>query len=66
MLLQSRNWLRFKLVTGCNENSKTVQDPRMRYYFYRQVSSVPVNEQDIRCSVEPIDHYATGGYSYVL
>jgi hypothetical protein len=34
---------------------------------YRQVSSVPVNEQDIRCSVEPIpDHYATGGYSYCI
>jgi hypothetical protein len=37
----------------------------MRYYFYRQVSSVPVNEQDIRCSVEPPDHYATGGYCII-
>jgi hypothetical protein len=47
---------------------KTVKlsNPRMRYYFYRQVSNVPV-KQDIRCSVEPIpDHYAAGGYSYCI
>jgi len=56
------NWL-----MDVMKNSKTIQDPRMRYYFYRQVSNVPVSEQDIRCSVEPIpDHYAAGGYSYCI
>jgi hypothetical protein len=54
------NWLMDEM-----KNGKSIQDPRLRYYFYRQVSSVPVSEQDIRCSVEPIpDHYAAGGYVY--
>jgi Starch-binding associating with outer membrane len=49
------------------KNSKTVSDPRMRYYFYRQVSSVPVNEQDIRCSVEPApSHYLIGNFTYCI
>jgi Starch-binding associating with outer membrane len=47
------------------KNSKTISDPRMRYYFYRQVSSVPISEQDIRCSVEPApSHYVVGNYTY--
>lgn len=54
------NWLMNEM-----KNGKTVVDPRLRFYFYRQVSTVPVNEQDIRCSVEPIpNHYASGGHVY--
>jgi hypothetical protein len=61
-----RNWLRFKLVTGCNEKVKLCKT-HVCAITSEQVSSVPVNEQDIRCSVEPIpDHYATGGYSYCI
>lgn len=49
------NWLMDVMI-----NKKSVIDPRTRYYFYRQVNDVPVNEQDIRCSVEPIPpHYVT-------
>lgn len=56
------NWL-----LDIMKNSKTVQDPRMRYYFYRQVNAVPVNEQDIRCSVEPApSHYILGNYTYCI
>lgn len=54
------NWLMNEM-----KNGKTAQDPRMRYYFYRQVSSVPVSEQDLRCTVEPAPaHYTAGGYVY--
>jgi hypothetical protein len=54
------NWLMNEM-----KNGKTVQDPRMRFYFYRQVSNTPVSEQDLRCSVEPAPaHYAAGGYVY--
>ncbi|RTY71355.1 SusD/RagB family nutrient-binding outer membrane lipoprotein [Flavobacterium sp. LB2P53] len=54
------NWLMNEM-----KNGKSVQDPRLRFYFYRQVSSVPVSEQDLRCTVEPIpNHYANGGYVY--
>ncbi|RDI58434.1 SusD/RagB family nutrient-binding outer membrane lipoprotein [Flavobacterium glaciei] len=54
------NWLMNEM-----KNGKTTQDPRMRYYFYRQVNTVPVNEQDLRCSVEPAPaHYDAGGHVY--
>lgn len=54
------NWLMNEM-----KNGKTAQDPRMRYYFYRQVSTVPVSEQDLRCTVEPAPaHYVAGGYVY--
>ena len=54
------NWLMNEM-----KNGKPTQDPRMRYYFYRQVNTVPVSEQDLRCSVEPIPaHYAAGGHVY--
>jgi len=56
------NWL-----LDVMRNEKSVQDPRMRYYFYRQVNDVPVSEQDLRCSVEPAPpHYVTGGYTYCI
>jgi hypothetical protein len=54
------NWL-----MNIMKNEKSIQDPRMRYYFYRQVNDTPVNEQDIRCSVEPAPtHYITGNHVY--
>jgi hypothetical protein len=54
------NWLMNQM-----KNTKSVVDPRMRYYFYRQVDDVPVSEQDLRCSVEPIPaHYAAGNHVY--
>jgi hypothetical protein len=54
------NWLMQEM-----KNGKTVRDPRLRFYFYRQVSSVPVSEQDLRCSVEPAPvHYVAGNYVY--
>ena len=54
------NWLMQEM-----KNGKSVRDPRLRYYFYRQVSTVPVSEQDLRCTVEPApNHYAAGNYVY--
>lgn len=54
------NWLMNEM-----KNGKSIQDPRMRFYFYRQVNTVPVSEQDLRCTVEPAPaHYAAGGYVY--
>jgi len=56
------NWL-----MNVMKNGKSIRDPRMRYYFYRQVSVVVQNEQDTRCSVEPIPaHYFTGGHTYCI
>ncbi|MDP2159101.1 MAG: SusD/RagB family nutrient-binding outer membrane lipoprotein, partial [Flavobacterium sp.] len=54
------NWLMNQM-----KNTKSVVDPRMRFYFYRQVNDVPVSEQDLRCTVEPIPaHYAAGNHVY--
>ena len=54
------NWLMDQMI-----NKKSVIDPRTRFYFYRQVNDVPVNEQDIRCSIEPIPpHYVTFGTTF--
>ncbi|MEM0938364.1 MAG: SusD/RagB family nutrient-binding outer membrane lipoprotein [Bacteroidota bacterium] len=40
-------------------------DARMLYYFYRQASEVPVDEQLITCSVEaPPQHYVIGDEVY--
>lgn len=45
-------------------------DPRIRYYFYRQVSAVPgeeidPNEQLLTCSLENApQHYIDGGYTF--
>lgn len=44
------------------KNDKPLQDPRMRYYFYRQVSDVESNVNaagdEMRCTIEPIPpHY---------
>lgn len=54
------NWL-----LNVMKNEKSIQDPRMRYYFYRQVNDTPVNEQNLRCSIEPIPaHYLAGGHVF--
>lgn len=54
------NWLMQEM-----KNGKSVRDPRLRYFFYRQVSAVPVSEQDLRCTVEPApNHYVAGNYVY--
>lgn len=57
------NWLMNEMING-----KSVADPRLRYYFYRQQNSVPISEQLLRCSVEPSppNHYATGGHVYCI
>ena len=50
-------------------NDKSIPDPRIRYYFYRQRNTVPTNPNQqaelIRCAVEPIPaHYAAIGAVY--
>ncbi|TAI49681.1 SusD/RagB family nutrient-binding outer membrane lipoprotein [Flagellimonas allohymeniacidonis] len=45
-------------------------DPRIRYYFFRQVNAVPgeeipPNEETIACSLEPVpQHYTDGGFTF--
>jgi hypothetical protein len=54
------NWLLNEM-----KNGKSVQDPRIRFYFYRQVNDTPVNEQDMTCSVQTAPaHYIAGGHVY--
>jgi Starch-binding associating with outer membrane len=48
---------------------KGVEDPRWRYYFYRQVGSIAkafeVDPKSVGCSEGAIpNHYATGGYEF--
>lgn len=49
---------------------QTTDDPRLRYYFYRQTDAVPgqeipPNQQTIRCSTQtPPQHYIDGGYVF--
>jgi hypothetical protein len=49
----------------------TREDPRKRYYFYRQTDAVPgsndapPNEETLNCSLEtPPPHYIAGGYTF--
>jgi len=58
------------------ENMLETDDPRIRYYFYRQSNAVPgaldvngvavpPNEEDLACSlVVPPQHYLDGGFTY--
>ncbi len=55
------NWL-----LDVMRNEKSVQDSRMKYYFYRQVNATVVNEQDIRCSVEPAPAHYVGRTDYCI
>ncbi len=49
---------------------QTNNDPRIRYYFYRQTNAVPgqeiaPDEQTIRCSLQPSPiHYVNGGFTF--
>jgi hypothetical protein len=50
-------------------NGKGVQDPRWRYYFYRQVGSLAkaaqIDSKSIGCEAGAIpDHYSNGGYIF--
>lgn len=50
-------------------NDKSIKDPRIRYYFYRQRANLPTNPNQqfelIRCAVEPMPaHYAAIGAVY--
>ena len=56
------NWfMNYMMVTN---------DPRIRYYFYRQTDAVPGaeipgNEQLLQCSVQPAPpHYIAGGFTF--
>lgn len=48
----------------------TTDDPRIRYYFFRQVNAVPgeeipPNEETLACSLEPVpQHYTDGGFTF--
>lgn len=48
----------------------TSDDPRTRYYFFRQVNAVPgeeipPNEETLACSLEPVpQHYTDGGFTF--
>ncbi|MEH6406038.1 MAG: SusD/RagB family nutrient-binding outer membrane lipoprotein [Leeuwenhoekiella sp.] len=56
------NWLMGTMIED--------DDPRIRYYFYRQVNAVPgeevaPNEQTLTCSLESApQHYIDGGYTF--
>ena len=58
------NWL---METMANQ----LDDPRTRYYFYRQASEVPgatgvaPNEETLNCSLQsPPPHYVSGGFTF--
>jgi len=54
------NWL-----MNYMKNTKAIQDPRMKFYFYRQVNDTPVSEELIRCTIEPTPaHYLAGGHTF--
>lgn len=61
------NWL-----MNTMKNEYEVTDPRMRYYFYRQVSDVLANVDpeagaELRCTQEPIPpHYEAGNHSFCV
>lgn len=48
----------------------SANDPRIRYYFYRQREAVPgqeipANEEDLKCSLQSAPaHYVAGGYTF--
>lgn len=62
------NWLMETMLE--DENGLMDPDPRIRYYFYRQVDATPgadadPNEETISCSlVVPPPHFQDGGYTY--
>ncbi len=50
----------------------TTDDPRIRYYFFRQVNAVPgaeipPNEETLACGLEPTpQHYLDGGFTFCV
>jgi len=62
------NWLMETMLE--DENGDVDPDPRIRYYFYRQVDATPgadadPDEETISCSlVVPPPHFQAGGYTY--
>lgn len=47
--------------------AKEIDDPRARYYFYRQVGSNPTDINKLRCITEfPPNHYQAGGFVFCL
>ncbi|MEW7292314.1 SusD/RagB family nutrient-binding outer membrane lipoprotein [Aquimarina sp. 2304DJ70-9] len=57
------NWLMNKMDTS--------MDPRIRYYFYRQIGAVPgatgvpPDEETLQCSLQSAPaHYVTGGFTF--
>jgi hypothetical protein len=57
------NWFMNLMLTD-----KSIPDPRMKYYFYRQVNgSAPVDPTTLKCSIEPApQHYIDGNYTYCV
>ncbi len=49
------NWLMWQMFHGYNatHNGGTPGDPRMRFYFYRQVAANGTNPNDVRCASAP-------------
>ncbi len=46
---------------------KGFDDPRARYYFYRQVNANPTNPEEIECLTQIAPpHYLSGGFIYCL
>lgn len=67
------------LTTGTNEyqsnwfmdlmqSDKSIPDPRMQFYFYRQVgSSIGIDPTTLKCYIEPApQHYIDGGFAYCI
>ncbi len=47
--------------------AKGFDDPRARYYFYRQVTANPTNPEEIECLTQIAPpHYLAGGFIYCL
>lgn len=51
------------------QTDKSISDPRMKYYFYRQIADTTPfqNGEYLDCTVEPAPlHYISGGFSYCI
>jgi hypothetical protein len=50
------------------QTDKSVPDPRMQFYFYRQVgSSIGIDPTTLKCYIEPEpQHYTDGGFVYCI
>lgn len=50
------------------QSDKSISDPRMQYYFYRQVgTSIGIDPTTLKCYIEPKpQHYVTGNFTYCI